>query len=292
MSRNFEDVQNLYTNVLGLNLAKHQMTDEELEERIKFILEEVHELQDAQHLENTVEIIDALIDIVYVVMGIAALKGINWQAHWNEVHQANLRKRPGKNPSRPNMTYDLIKPEGWKEPDHYKVLQAKPKLMIIGHARHGKDTVCEYLRDNYGFRFTSSSFLLAPYIHEKIFPTIYKDYKACWEDRHNHRQIWFEAIRDYTSIDKTLLARLIYSNNDIYCGIRDASELWAVNKANLYDFCIWVDACGRLPKEPTTSMNVTHHMADYVLNNNGTLKELYVLIDRMMENRYGSSMGY
>jgi len=31
------------------------------------------------------------------------------------------------------------------------------KLMIMDHARHGKDTVCEILRDTYGFTFESSS---------------------------------------------------------------------------------------------------------------------------------------
>jgi len=32
-----------------------------------------------------------------------------------------------------------------------------PKLLVIGHGRHGKDTVCEILRDKYGFSFESSS---------------------------------------------------------------------------------------------------------------------------------------
>jgi hypothetical protein len=32
----------------------------------------------------------------------------------------------------------------------------KPKLLVIGHGRHGKDTVCEMLRDHYGYTFESS----------------------------------------------------------------------------------------------------------------------------------------
>jgi hypothetical protein len=31
------------------------------------------------------------------------------------------------------------------------------KLLVIGHGRHGKDTVCEFLRDDYGYSFESSS---------------------------------------------------------------------------------------------------------------------------------------
>ena len=34
---------------------------------------------------------------------------------------------------------------------------SKLKLLIIGHGRHGKDTVSEILHDNYGYSFESSS---------------------------------------------------------------------------------------------------------------------------------------
>ena len=33
----------------------------------------------------------------------------------------------------------------------------KKKLLVIGHGRHGKDTVCEILRDEFGYTFESSS---------------------------------------------------------------------------------------------------------------------------------------
>jgi len=33
----------------------------------------------------------------------------------------------------------------------------KSKLLVIGHGRHGKDTVCEILRDKYDYSFESSS---------------------------------------------------------------------------------------------------------------------------------------
>jgi hypothetical protein len=41
--------------------------------------------------------------------------------------------------------------------------------MIMGHARHGKDTVCEILRDTYGFTFESSSMAAARYA---IYPVL------------------------------------------------------------------------------------------------------------------------
>jgi hypothetical protein len=38
-------------------------------------------------------------------------------------------------------------------------LHRKPKLLIIGHARHGKDTLAEKIRDRMDLAFTSSSVL-------------------------------------------------------------------------------------------------------------------------------------
>ena len=32
-----------------------------------------------------------------------------------------------------------------------------PKLLVIGNARHGKDTVCDILREEFGYSFRSSS---------------------------------------------------------------------------------------------------------------------------------------
>ena len=33
----------------------------------------------------------------------------------------------------------------------------KMKLMVMGYGRHGKDTVCEILKEKYGMTFKSSS---------------------------------------------------------------------------------------------------------------------------------------
>ncbi len=50
----------------------------------------------------------------------------------------------------------------------------KKKLLVIGHGRHGKDTVCEILRDEYGYTFESSSKFCS-----KLF--IYDDLKDKYE---------------------------------------------------------------------------------------------------------------
>ncbi len=253
------------------------ITEAEKYARIDFISEELLELEDAVKAGDDLEQIDALIDIAYVAMGTAALSGFNWERHWNEVHAANMRKVAGSNDKRPDLPYDLVKPEGWMVPDHDKVVQMSPKIMVIGHARHGKDTIANLLEKRYGFRNKSAAMIAAEFI---IYPislsTIdynwpnYNSFLECFNDKHSHREAWFKTIQKFNASDKANLARLVYSESDVYCGVRDAAELWTIHEDNRYDLCIWVDASERLPLEPSTSITVHQCMADVVINNNGT----------------------
>lgn len=80
--------------------------------RLGFIFEELDELILA---ENKADQLDALVDLVYVIMGTAYLQGFDFQEAWNRVHAANMAKVRG--PSKRSESYDVIKPEGWKAPD-------------------------------------------------------------------------------------------------------------------------------------------------------------------------------
>ena len=158
------------------------------------------------------------------------------------------------------------------------------KLMIIGHARHGKDTVCEILRDQYGLTFRSSSEAAAERV---IYPILrdaygYSTIEECLNDRANHRSAWYQLIREYNTPDLARLAREIYSENDIYCGLRHAEEFEAIKAAGLFDYCVWVDASQRHPAEPASSCSLSRADADFVLDNNGTLEELQANIAHMM----------
>ena len=79
----------------------------------------------------------------------------------------------------------------------------KLKLLVIGHGRHGKDTVCEILRDRYGYSFESSSqFCSRLFIYDQLKDKYeYTSEEQCYADRHNHRQEWYEAICDYNVPD-------------------------------------------------------------------------------------------
>src|SRR5690606_3625161 len=115
-----------------------------------------------------------------------------------------------------------------------------------GYKRHGKDTACEYLRDRYGISFASSSETACNlFLFDQIKDQFgYKTKEECFEDRHNHRELWFNAIRDYNIPDMARLGRQIFAQNDVYCGIRNDEEFYALKERGLFDLAVWVDASG------------------------------------------------
>jgi predicted HAD superfamily Cof-like phosphohydrolase len=94
--------------------------------RLNFMQEELNEFADAHKAGDLTMSADALIDLVYVVMGTAVLMGLPWEALWREVQEANMRKvrvpRPGADPTQRGGVYDVAKPEGWSPPDLARVL--------------------------------------------------------------------------------------------------------------------------------------------------------------------------
>lgn len=165
----------------------------------------------------------------------------------------------------------------------------RPKLLIIGYGRHGKDTVCEILKQRLGFTFSSSSWFVA---ERAVFPlmTEYETVEDCYNDRHNRRQEWFEAIREFNRLDGARLAREITEKHDIYCGMRSIEEFDACKKAKLFDAVIWVDRSHHLPSESSSSMTITKNMADIVIDNNGTIEDLEKNVLTVASMIFGSYM--
>jgi hypothetical protein len=158
----------------------------------------------------------------------------------------------------------------------------KPKIFICGHGRHGKDTMAEYLRDNYDFNFVSSSMFCSNFL---IFPLLkdkygYKTVEECFEDRLNHRAEWYDIISDFCSKDKGALTKEIFKKYDIYVGIRNPEEF--LESKQYGDISVWVDRSKHLPLEDVSSMGITVDMCDVIIDNNGTLEEFYNKIDEFL----------
>jgi hypothetical protein len=151
------------------------------------------------------------------------------------------------------------------------------KLLIIGHGRHGKDTVAEYLNTNFDLAFKSSSVHCAENV---VYPALkdkynYDSVHDCFADRHNHRSEWYDLISDYCKNDLARIGREIFEVSDIYCGLRNKREFHAIKNNGIVDYTIWVDRSDWLETEPKSSMSLEPWMADYIIDNNGTLEQLY-----------------
>lgn len=146
------------------------------------------------------------------------------------------------------------------------------KVLIIGNARHGKDTLAEILNREFGIEFLSSSQAANEIF---IFETLkdkygYKNSEECFNDRVNHREEWYNLICDYNKDDRSKLAKDIINRSDCYVGMRDYDEF--VKSKDLFDIIIWVDASERLAKE-IGSFNIDKKDVDIIIENNGSLEE-------------------
>jgi len=172
-----------------------------------------------------------------------------------------------------------------------KNAQVRPKLLLLAHAQHGKGTTSEQLEELYGIKCESSSYIATQeFIYDEIKEEFgYKSFAECYEDRVNHRDLYYNKILGYNTPNKARLGELIFSLVDGYDGMRDDTEFLANKSSIQYDFAIWIDASDRKPLEPKSSMKITEDMADCRLDNNSdqlalprNLKALMVTLEQNM----------
>ena len=87
------------------------LTAERGELRCRLIEEEAREFREANAAGDWLEMVDALVDLLYVTYGAAVEMGVNLTPYFDEVHLTNLTKEPG------GPGEKCVKPEGWVAPD-------------------------------------------------------------------------------------------------------------------------------------------------------------------------------
>lgn len=155
------------------------------------------------------------------------------------------------------------------------------KLMVIGYAQHGKDTVCSLLKQMYGYTFESSSYFCAeravkPWLEAR--GITYNSIEEMYADRGNHRAAWHDAIAAYNTPDPARLGKELYSKYDIYCGIRSEIEFLELQAQGIFDVAFWVSASDRVPPEPESSNKLHEYHADYTIHNNGSQELLKLAV--------------
>jgi len=112
-------------------LTKPGFVDDDLMNfRVGFIEEEFAELKKAVQEKDLVEVADALVDIVYVCVGMARVMGIPFTECWDEVQKTNMAKVSGKVAKENNIKCtknprheeDVLKPISWKSPNLKDIL--------------------------------------------------------------------------------------------------------------------------------------------------------------------------
>lgn len=155
------------------------------------------------------------------------------------------------------------------------------KLLILGYARHGKDTAAEMFAEMYGLRHVSSSWFCAERV---VFPKLapkynYTTIQECFDDRHRHRGEWFDLIKRYNLEDPARLGNEIFNDYDMYVGLRNAREFYALKNSKAFDLSVWIHRDSE-PAESRNSCTVEPWMADYVIDNSQGLDDLLREIGR------------
>ena len=129
MKNNFEDVQAFHNKYL-LTEDPGVGNDKWLDFREDFMDEELAEFKKARREGDKAGMFDALLDLVYVAMGTADGLKFPWQAGWDRVQQANMSKvraaRDGADSKR-GTGFDVVKPPGWRAPDHSDLVAEQPE---------------------------------------------------------------------------------------------------------------------------------------------------------------------
>lgn len=150
------------------------------------------------------------------------------------------------------------------------------KILIIGHARHGKDTVAAFLKEEFGLTHLASSEAASTIF---VFDALkekhgYLTIEECFNDRANHRAEWYDLICEYNAGDQARLAKDIVKRANVYVGMRSQAELDACLEQEVFDTIIGVhDPRKPLENVDSMSIDVSQH-AHRLIYNDGSLEEL------------------
>ena len=149
------------------------------------------------------------------------------------------------------------------------------KILILGEARSGKDTLAEIWNKEFGITFESSSMAAAKlFIYDELKEKYgYTSFEECFEDRMNRRKEWYDLICGYNINDPSKLARHMMQTSDIYVGMRSDVEVLECRDKKVFDLIIWVDAGKRVAPESSESCTVSEEDADITVTNNKSQEE-------------------
>jgi hypothetical protein len=152
------------------------------------------------------------------------------------------------------------------------------KILVLGHAEHGKTTFAQMLAERLGCSHIASSRAALGAIWPALsVATGIQDKEQAYRERGAHRALWKALIRLFNETDRTALTKRILRDYDIYDGMRDLDEYY--HSKEFFDFIFFVDAFGRnAPKD--MSMAIPFDPRRMVkVDNRGDKRQLAKLAD-------------
>jgi len=154
------------------------------------------------------------------------------------------------------------------------------KILILGHGRHGKDTVAEMIADATTLKFCSSSEFVCERVVYPQLSDVFVSPMACYRWRHYNRQLWYDIICEYNKNDKSRLCKELLNEYDIYVGMRCDKEYQA--SKHLFDHVIYVDAFDRVDYKDTTMWIAFNAQEMLLLDNNSDVKRLRIRVNQLI----------
>lgn len=101
-----------------------ELTYEEYSFKCDHLEEELVEFKEGWITSDLAAMLDALIDLIYVALGIAYIQGFPFEEGWKRVHEANMKKvrASSAEESKRGSQLDIAKPEGWEPPQLQEIL--------------------------------------------------------------------------------------------------------------------------------------------------------------------------
>ncbi len=166
-----------------------------------------------------------------------------------------------------------------KNSSYLELIEAKnTKILILGDARHGKDELARMICEKTGLTNKSSSvaaleiFLFD--VLDKKYNLKYNSLEEAFEDRVNHRDIWYDEICLYNKEDKLNLVKGILRIADIYVGLRSDKEVEKAIEEKSFSHIIGVYNYGVQRESNSSNTADVLKYSDFIITNNGTLEDL------------------
>ena len=136
----------------------------------------------------------------------------------------------------------------------------KQSILIVGHGRHGKDTLGDLITKYLGFKFRGSSKVAAKLVVYPFTKNFYKNWQECFEDRlsDSRRQVWYNLICEYNEDDPLRLAKEVCKGGYGYTGLREIIEVEAAFEKGLFTHVIWINN----PRLPENDKTMTFNYSD------------------------------